>query len=986
MKYCHYLFVALGITSAAILASCQDEDFGYTSDQIAYRTNFEKMYGSVKDIPTWDFSSYNLRQMGLAGGPKTALGRGLTRANGACNGPIDGASSGERSTILSNPTETKYYSVESNTINWLNHYLGEGVDHTDLGLPFKLVKPENNKDFLLIPIYQGHSGMSWDLHLVAKNQSDQLKDYKIWSKSDNIKYGMDFSRSGGEEYFYNTMSGNDVPERQDGDGFDNGYDAYGNTVKLKIGRAYQDFFDQISSWTSFKVHIIVPKGGKIKGHFGNVYNDADGWKFDFDNSSGSEARSFTMSLIDGEHDIRTLVGSETDPDDVRYKDWPSKTSGEYYNFGLKKLEYSGCSVNTFAPNRIHIFVEFTGGNTKKTIDLTGHTGFNDVTINRYGIQSIPMRINCSEIKDDFFFYLDVVNGDGESGNKLAETGARQRSDQGMMLALVDKTTDAYELIHSSSDLLKDVKAIVGDDAIASGATSCEYFVIGAEDADLKNSDWDINDVVFLVVGLDKAPKVKEIISKRYMIEDLGSTLDFDFNDIVVDVTQEGLKKVGETSYSSIKQTANLVHLCGTIPFQLKIGDTQFGKVNGNNGGCGEGGDGFNPATDPTTYSTYLNAEVEGWVPTRNNIEVTVWPNQAGATSYNGQANGLLEHPEGKTYSFPASGQFPYIIACDQSVNWMPENHTVPKNWFSTWPTSFDDWTHGTDNGQGGNNNQGQGGGSSSSIAGTTAATTVSAAKGTPVTGYTIDAPNQYCNVQAITFGIQTGGVKKVYFELPANSAFQGSLGGGYDNDNSNWKSQFFQLKNTSSSPQVFVVELNEDMQNVSQTSSSFKLDLQVMEDCNFTEGNSKCVMMYFENIIMYLPLSESLTAGWDSSYDPATKTITYEKSWTGRGWGWWGTPLDASSYSSVEVVYETATEDLGVQLVAQYNVQAKDSEGNPKTDSEGNPILEESVSGFVTGGKVTVALDPTFKLSRIKQIYIQSNKAGSITLTSACLK
>ena len=66
-------------------------------------------------------------------------------------------------------------------------------------------------------------------------------------------------------------------------------------------------------------------------------------------------------------------------------------------------------------------------------------------------------------------------------------------------------------------------------------------IIGCEDNDKTNSDHDFEDLVFLSYGLPPSVDPEEYysyITKRYMLEDLGSTDDFDFNDIVVDVTQE----------------------------------------------------------------------------------------------------------------------------------------------------------------------------------------------------------------------------------------------------------------------------------------------------------------------------------------------------------------------------------------------------------------------------------------------------------------
>lgn len=218
-------------------------------------------------------------------------------------------------------------------------------------------------------------------------------------------------------------------------------------------------------------------------------------------------------------------------------------------------------------------------------------------------------------------------------------------------------------------------------------SSCEYFVIGCEDANLSasspdvvGSDWDINDVCFLIVGLDKAPKIKEIVSKRYLIEDLGSTWDFDFNDIVVDVTQETLKKVGATS-GTVTQTAEIKTLGGTLPFKVKVGDTVFDEVNPNSYHSGTVPQrGFHPSA----YG-WAKMEITGWNPSTNNIKITVGTEAK---------EGATELETARTIDFPEVGKTPYIIAVDQTVDWSDEEVKVPSNWFKTWiPKQYNDWNN-----------------------------------------------------------------------------------------------------------------------------------------------------------------------------------------------------------------------------------------------------------------------------------------------------
>lgn len=118
-----------------------------------------------------------------------------------------------------------------------------------------------------------------------------------------------------------------------------------------------------------------------------------------------------------------------------------------------------------------------------------------------------------------------------------------------------------------------------------------------------------------------------------------------------------------------------------------------------------------------------------------------------------------------------------------------------------------------------------------------------------------------------------------------------------------------------------------------------------------------------------LPLND-LGSGWDSSYDAATKTITFNDAWKGRGW--WlesnGVGADYTDYDEVVVKFEAVTFD--VKLVVEY--------------CESGATSGEAI---VSAGKteVVATLDAAYK-NAVKQIYIQTSAAGTLTLTDAYLQ
>ena len=199
--------------------------------------------------------------------------------------------------------------------------------------------------------------------------------------------------------------------------------------------------------------------------------------------------------------------------------------------------------------------------------------------------------------------------------------------------------------------------------IGENITKPEAMIIGVEDATTSKSDHDFNDVVFMVYGEPYVPqkfKVEEFettYSKRYMIEDLGSTDDFDFNDIVVDVQetftqkittdQQGVETISDPVLKG--QKAVIRHLGGILPFELTIGSTKFDKMGG-------------PSTFQT--DTNLEKEVNGWNRTANNISIKVYQGTDSQTA--------------NVVNFSQPGAIPMIIATDTNVAWSAER--VAFNW------------------------------------------------------------------------------------------------------------------------------------------------------------------------------------------------------------------------------------------------------------------------------------------------------------------
>ena len=170
------------------------------------------------------------------------------------------------------------------------------------------------------------------------------------------------------------------------------------------------------------------------------------------------------------------------------------------------------------------------------------------------------------------------------------------------------------------------------------------------------NDGDYSNLVCLAVdavGLEEQPKP---IQKRYMVEDLGSKDDFDFNDIVFDVIDD-----------NGSQKCIVRAMGGTIDFTLKIGNTTWTKsVEGLEAG-------YNTKTMYNTQGTIeydkVLAEftVTGWNPETNNISVEV----KSAVS----DDVIIEIP------FPKQGEVPMILAFPAVTNWQAERASLPEDWW-----------------------------------------------------------------------------------------------------------------------------------------------------------------------------------------------------------------------------------------------------------------------------------------------------------------
>lgn len=150
------------------MTSCQDEDFGYAKDQIAYETNFKKAFGEIPADQSWDLSSAANWVDPLKADEATGETR-ATRAGGALPYTPQPES------------EDSWWEVPNDIFSWMQKRLIEGNDNRYLGSSFILETPSS--DFAIIPIFQGNSAITSELEVKVND----FELTKVWGKSEGMK-------------------------------------------------------------------------------------------------------------------------------------------------------------------------------------------------------------------------------------------------------------------------------------------------------------------------------------------------------------------------------------------------------------------------------------------------------------------------------------------------------------------------------------------------------------------------------------------------------------------------------------------------------------------------------------------------------------------------------------------------------------------------------------------------------------------------------
>lgn len=629
---------ALGAMALALLPSCQDEDFGYTAEQIKYAKSFTEKYGEIAPDKNWDLSTY-----GIHYGDDAGAG---TRGAGQLGDKLSGYYDNEVAEADKQFVKKGWWEVPKNTLTWMEKALAEGKDNRYLGSNFILQLPAN--DFVIVPIFQGHSGINSELEVKING----YKITKVWGRSEDILVN---DRTMTESQAASLPGASAITQSD--------IKTTNNTYNISTGKYEAD-----NKW-----HTL--------GYYTGVTNPSHA-----DQESNGRGVEYNDGITDYVY-----------PTYPCYMEWAHRVMSKPIYFRKDKI---------------------SSGNPYMYLSL-----------HNIGKQIIK-HDNGVELMWDYNIWLDDrgPNVWTTVGNRLTSINPAKR-----MLALNIPTAS-----RPNKDALPKIHEGQGNDY----REPSQVMIIACEDADGVASDNDVNDVAFLIIGYPNVPTViptEEVIKKRYMCEDLGATDDFDFNDIVVDVTQkmqyqlvtspagmedynfnEGLNNddVTGVEIASMQpmpetrvQTAKITHVCGTLPIQVKVGNYMFPKIDDPTDQYGTRNalkaDGHlvtgTKATRASGEKTGWNPNEEkvitdnSWDPAANNITIYVdWSKSECPTnkSINAGKVGNTNNPyaQGTTefadfaegnkvwVGFPRPGDVPYIIATDQDVPWMRERQDIPQAW------------------------------------------------------------------------------------------------------------------------------------------------------------------------------------------------------------------------------------------------------------------------------------------------------------------
>lgn len=703
-----YLFFIITLITSLLAFSCQDEDFGFTQEEVfkgAYERNFEAKYGKIDPNQSWDLSRY-ARGKAKVNAPIT---RGENRPI-----PFDAESDGGNS----------YYRIEDGTLNWIDNKLPENQNNESLGTAFGMLLA--GQQFIAIPISQKGANESfsetysnysrkgsksyefvkttktttydWTLYMVTLENGEYPKPKALWSKSTHNNIQTPQS----DTQMCDVCEGRGMV---DGDG--------DVPCEACAHEGWLPMTDPVNDPDCPKCNGTKTEKGECtkcdaEGHITCTRCKGDGY---YPNGN-------YLLFIPKYHGCQNCLEKGEDRDVVFWPGFLSKTGNgiqickncdgtkitdvecsKCHGDGKMKqcsvCKGSGYGIKCTNPQCDKGFVTLTGWEDIDSPYNTGDLGTHLFRSAFYEQKDFP---EGSVV----YFYMEVTPYVTET--KVTETWSsysKQNVPAGELKSRSEPVTTGptdQAPIYKSS--LSHEMIILNCPRPNKIDNDWDVMVIGCEQGD--NTNKDFNDLVFLVIGRP-LPEIFEYTSgkpvstsyyKRYMIEDMGSAVDWDFNDIVIDVSHDINRELTESggivSGMNVTNTTKGIvrYIGGTIPIRVQIGDT------------------FIPGAtsevwidDPTDIkATYSILGIDwpkdagnpdnksGWSPESKEITITGYdPDENNITIWSKQGRDKNAEVGIWKANFPKEGSTPYIIATDQTIPWIVEGSgdEIPDKWWNS---------------------------------------------------------------------------------------------------------------------------------------------------------------------------------------------------------------------------------------------------------------------------------------------------------------
>lgn len=643
-----YLFslLSLLLLIPLSLSSCQDEDFGYSQEEIfrdAYERNFIKAFGEIDPEETWDFSKYGNRH----GGESTRAGE----------------------------ADPGWYRVDQFLLDdFFPNTLTEGVNHSMTGENFCILT--GHEDFTLVPLYKSSVAATWSLHMVMFLPDGTKKDKEIWSNSTtNVMKiqttgctyceGKGFvsasSDSKGDQIVCpscnggwiavahcntcndaRTLNGGDCPDCKPCD------------LCVGAGVTHDDICSSCGGKGGSTCTTCSGLGyvmtGKGNGNGKKTFSTCNACKVAGQQPFSVQLKNkeFRANLKNGVYNGKLGTGQitcSTCHGDGKGDRPCSACSGIKY--------FTKCTV-CGGTNQMYKCTHCggTGVSDGNWMSIT-ETGNQNHTTGAVAIEGYPVSAETilgEQIPTDGIVYFYITAG--STTKTSMENGMRLFTPQ-----VMNTSTEAVKIIACDTD-----------------------------------TDNDYNDFVLMIKGsptairTEKDKQFTSIVEKRYMAEDFGSNADWDFNDVVVDVFRSTVHKLtgSGTSISrtidSKTTTSSIKYLCGTLPLQVTVGGVSFAKITDpldeDQTIAQLSGD---PIEDHNIHSSpgwevtgVIPLSTPNWNPDQNNISLTVWKKD----------NTSMSKEEIWQTGFPTQGGVPYIIATDITDSWTLETQDIRNmEWF-----------------------------------------------------------------------------------------------------------------------------------------------------------------------------------------------------------------------------------------------------------------------------------------------------------------